>query len=183
MSGGNKNKLLDTQSQFHAQTTINVTNKSVFDEIVYSISKRLFIAASGVIDIVMDPTACTCRKLPLLPISIKFYGAGPIFVDLYINPVYTLGTTIPSGNRDFSSSESSSLIWLLNPTISSPGTLSPFEFSVLSNGVSAVASVGGESKDSQISNIDMTKKYLLRMTNQESNTAHGYMSSTWAEEP
>ena len=174
--------LKQSVSQFGAQTTIDIINKNVFDEIVFSISKRLLIGASGVIDIVFDPTACTCAKLPFLPVALKFFGAGPIFIDLYINPIYTVGTPILAINRDFTSSNTSKTIWLINPTISNLGFLSPAEFIVLSNGTSANAAAGGESKESQLSNIDITKKYLFRMTNQEAKQAQGHIASTWSEE-
>jgi hypothetical protein len=177
-----KNLLSNAVSPLKGLITEDLANSLVFDSVLFSISKRLTIGALGVVDIVFDPTACGCDFVVILPVSFKAFGAGPINIDLYINPIYTLGTVIEAGNRDFTSPNTPDAIWTLNPTVSDPGIKSPFEFIVLSDGVAATAVAGGETRESQVSNIDPSKKYMFRLTNQENSAVIGAgMAASWFE--
>lgn len=155
----------------------------VFQDQVFSISKRIDWANSEVVDLIVDPSLCICSVLALLPIGFKAAFAGPIDIDVFINPTFTPNTPLTTLNRDFTSITVSPLLWYLRPTVSAPGTQVPSEFRILSDGTAAVASLGGEAQENLIINIDMTKKYLIRMTNTEANISKGAFSASWFEIP
>ena len=185
---GSHNKLLNTYSQFGAQIKLDIENAKIFEEIVFAISKRILIPASAtpgatVLDIALDPTACTCDFFVFLPVFFEAFGAGPIFVDLYVNPVYTGGTTIVPTNRDLSSLKTSDAVWKLAPSVSDPGIKTPSEFVIFSNGTAAVAKAGGSSKGDLATNIDKTKKYMFRFENQENVEASAIITANWFEVP
>jgi hypothetical protein len=172
-------------SKFKGIVSEELQNSLVFEEIVFGISKRITIPATGTpLDIVFDPTACSCAFVVFLPFSAKAFGAGPIHLDIYTNPTYTGGTPIPVVNRDFTSSNTSDISWLLSPAVTDPGTKLPAEFIILSDGIPATATIGGESKEDLVFNIDFTKEYLLRFENQEASpTTGGLLAATWFEIP
>ena len=155
----------------------------VFLDQVFSISKRIDWGNSEIVDLVIDPTLCTCSVLALLPIGFKAAFAGPIDIDVFINPTFTPNTPLTTLNRNFPGSAVSPLLWYLRPTVSAPGVQVPSEFRVLSDGTAAVASLGGEAQENLIINIDMTNKYLIRMTNTEASAAKGAFSASWFEIP
>ncbi len=155
----------------------------VFEDQVFSISKRLTYPSTGIVNIIADPTSCSCGILALQPLKFKAAFAGPIHIDIYANPTFTPNTPLETLNRDFTSDTEAEILWYLNPTISDDGVLLPPEFIILSDGTAAVASLGGESQEDLISNIDLTIPYLIRATNQEANVAQGGFSANWFELP
>jgi hypothetical protein len=171
--------------RFKTLCFINIENAKVFDEIMFSVSKRLTIPSSPAkLDIVMDPTGCDCSDLIFLPAVFKALGAGPIHIDFYFGTDSDDdGTLWQSINRDHNSSNDSHLDIRLNPTINNPGTLLPTEFIILSNGVAATSEIGGESKDGQMFKARKDGKYMLRLLNQEANPAHSHVSLNWFELP
>lgn len=174
------------KSKFNAFVIDDIANQKVFDEITFSLSKRLTIPSSavggGILDIVVDPSEVDCDKLVFLPVSIKAFGAGPVFIDLYIGTQSSDdGTLLTTGNRDNESSNTAKLIWRLNPTISNIGVKTPFEFSVFSDGIAAVSTIGGETREGQIFNAVKNQKYTFRFMNQEASQAYGHIASTWFE--
>lgn len=184
-SVGNGNILAGSINRFRSIKEIDFIDQEVFEGFVYSISKRLAIGASAVINIVIDPTACTCEDLFYLPSVFKAYGAGPINVDFYYGPTVTAatGTAWNPTNRNGLSAKTSDLVVLLNPTVTDPGTKSDLEFVVLSDGTAAVATTGGEAKESFLSVADKSIKYMFRLTNVEAVQAAGYVGFDWIEIP
>ena len=158
----------------------------VFQDQVFSVAKRISFPASTYVDIVADPRSCTCGILALFPIAFKAAFAGPINIDLFANPTFTPNTPLTTGNRDFTSLTQAEILWYKDETqtmVSAAGTPLPFEFIMLSDGTAAVASLGGEAEEDLISNIDMTKTYLIRLTNTEANIAKGSFAANWFELP
>jgi len=180
---GNGNIFSDSVSPFGAVISLSIENSKVFEGVCYSLSRRLSIGGSAVVDIVFDPSASTDKNfIVFLPVTFKAYGAGPINIDLYVNPTYTGGAAMPFSNRDFTSQAASDVVWTLNPTVSDAGTLTPFQFIILSNGTAAVASAGGEASENQVTNIDISKKYMFRLTNTEAAAVTGAsIAATWFE--
>ena len=177
-----KNILTNSVSNLKGLIVEDLANNLVFDGILFSISKRLSIGASATVDIVFDPTNCSCDFVVILPVSFKAFGAGPITVDLYANPDYVGGTPIVPVNRDFTSANTPKAIWALSPTINDVGTKLPPEFIILSDGHAAVAQAGGETRESQVSNIDTTKKYMFRLINLEASAVNGAaIAASWFE--
>ena len=158
----------------------------VFQDQVFSVAKRISFPASTYVDIIADPTACACGILALFPIAFKAAFAGPIEIDLFANPTFTPNAPLTTGNRDFTSLTEAEIIWYKDEAqtmVSATGTPLPFEFIILSDGTAAVASLGGESEEDLISNIDMTKTYLIRLTNTEASIAKGSFAANWFEIP
>lgn len=104
----------------NAYITFDAIEQKVFEEVVFSIQKRLTIGSSATVNIVFDPTGCRgfIRYMPFLPVTFKAYGAGPITVDLYRDPTYSAGTDLEPHNRDFTSSNASKSVWTVGSTIS-----------------------------------------------------------------
>lgn len=184
---GNGNIIANAVSRFGAVVGLDIENAKVFEEIVFSVSKRLVFPSSsvggGILDIVID-TTCSCDVLVFLPVVFKAFGAGPIFIDLYIGTdADEDGTIIESGNRDNNSANAAQVTSRLNPTINNVGTKAPFEFVILSNGTAAISMAGGEAKEGQVTSVIKNTKYMFRCATQEANSAFGYFGSTWFEEP
>lgn len=163
--------------EFGAVTTVDINSQKVFRDVAFSWSKRFVIPSSavggGVIDIVVDPTGVAAGvTLVVLPVSFTAFGAGPVNIDFYFGTIADAdGTPFPSGNRDNRSDTTSNVIVQSNPTINDPGVKTPFEFMIPSDGVPAVASFGGQTKDDLIFIARCDGKYMFRLTNTEANPA------------
>lgn len=162
-------------------TCVDIFNALVIKDCVFGISKRLTIPSSGIVDIVIDPSAFDKDRLVFLPITFKAFGAGPIYIDIYFGTEYNGGAEIESINRDLTSSAEAKIKVWLDPNITEVGTKLPSEFVILSDGVAAVSNVGGETKEDLIFNGRIDGNYLFRLTNQEANAAQGFIASNWAE--
>ena len=170
------------QSKFNAIVTNAIENEKVFEEIMFSIAKRLAIGSEAVNDIVIDPTGCGCDFLVFLPAIFKAFGAGPVNIDMYVGTdADDDGTLWESINRDNASINTADVIVRLNPTINSDGTKLPVEFVILSDGTAATAIAGGESKEGQIFVARKDVKYMFRLTNTEAVAATGHVSLNWFE--
>lgn len=170
------------QSVFGAHTAIDIAEEKVFEGYTFSISKRLTLALSSTNDIVFDTTGCNCDYLVVQPVSFKAYGAGPINIDMYFGTnTDEDGTVWESINRDNTSLNTSGLVARLNPTINDVGTKLPVEFAVFSDGVAAVASVGGETREGLVFNARTDGKYMFRVINTEANPAFFTFAATWYE--
>jgi len=160
--------------EFGAITTVDINSQKVFRDVVFSWSKRFNIAASGTIDIVINPTGIPSDKtLVMLPITFTAIGAGPINIDMYAGVDSDEdGTLWAGGNRDFRSSTQPDTTVRLNPSINDVGTKAPFEFLIPSDGVPATATVGGQTKADLIFIARTDIKYLFRLVNTEANIAN-----------
>lgn len=159
-----------------------ITSSKVFDGVSFAASKRFTIGSEGVVDLVFDGTAVTKEFIVFLPLTIKAFGAGPIYIDIYSGGDYSdNGTLIDCINRDTTSINDCESVIRLNPTITTTGTKLPVEFAVYSNGIPAVASLGGEVKEDFVLLLRKDVKYLIRMTNQEANAADAWFGFDWFE--
>jgi len=171
-------------SPFGAIINLSIENAKIVEGITWSIADRFVVqpATTKVFDILFDPTAFSKSELILLPISFKAFGAGPVFIDTYVDPVVTAnGTEILSINRNLKIADAAELKIYKQPTTSSPGSKLPPEFSIFSDGTAAVAHVGGSVSIDLVLVIDPTKKYLFRLSNQENTNADATISSAWFE--
>lgn len=166
--------------EFGGITTVDINSQKVFRDVVFSWSKRFTVPSSGVVDIVIDPTAIPSEKTTVvLPVSFTGFGAGPINVDFYFGTDSDPdGTLWDGGNRDNRSLTAPDTVIRLNPTINSTGVKTPFEFMIPSDGVPAVASFGGQAKDDLIFIARKDGKYMFRLTNTEANPAQCLFSIT-----
>lgn len=186
---GNRTNLGKAIFEFGAVTTVDINTEKVFRDVAFSWSKRFIVPSSavggGVANIVIDPTAVPAGKvLVVLPISFSAFGAGPIFVDLYFGTdADEDGTLLVSGNRDNRSVTTAGTIARLDPTVNDIGVKTPFEFMIPSNGVPAVASFGGQTKDDLIFIARCDGKYTLQLVNQEANSATVVFAATVFEAP
>lgn len=175
--------LAKTYFQFGAQTTVDINSQKVFEGVAFGATKRVtFPAASGLVNIVFDPTAVTTEKLVLLPISFSAFGAGPIHIDVYFGGEYGAdGTEIECYNRDNESLNTCKSVIRLNPTVTTKGTKLPIEFIILSDGTPAIASLGGEVIDDFITLLRKDGKYLIECANQDSVAAIGWFGLNFFE--
>lgn len=167
------------------------SNKAVFTEsvessliesgVVFGISTRLVVPASGISYLLIDPTAFTGVSFILLPPLFKAYGGGPIFIDLYTNPTYSGGTTIDSINFNFNSANVSEAIVKLDPVITDLGSKLPNEYSIFSVGLPATAKTGGEAGLNLAFTLNTDDTYLYRLTNQENSAADASVVTDWYE--
>jgi hypothetical protein len=180
---GNRVGIGNAAFEYGAVTTVDINSQKVFDDVTFAFSRRFAIGSSATVDIVVDPTAIPSGKiLVVLPVGFTVFGAGPINIDLYIGTDADAdGTLWVAGNRDTRSSTTSDTIMRLNPTINNAGTKTPFEFLVPSDGVPAVASFGGQSKDDLILIADISQKYMFRLVNTEANAASALISFSFFE--
>jgi hypothetical protein len=171
-------------SPFGAIYKEDIENKAVFDEKLFSISKRLTIGSSDTVYILIDPTAVTKENLIFIPPIFEAFGAGPIEIDIFQNPTYTGGTVITGGNRNLASSNTPELIFKLNPSITDPGTQLPFEFIIQSKSSSTpvTTSIGGSTKEDLIFIPNKANEYLFRLLNTEAAACDGaHAAFNWIE--
>ena len=159
-----------------------IENEKVFQDVAFGASKRVNIPSSGTVDIVFDPTSVATDFLVLLPISIRAFGAGPVNVDLYFGGTYgDDGTDVICFNRDNTSSTDCQAEIQVDPTITTTGVKLAPEFVIFSNGTPATVALGGEVRQDFVTNLRKDGKYLIRLTNQESNPAQGWFGLNWFE--
>jgi hypothetical protein len=160
----------------------DVYNYYVHQGKAFAVTKRFTVSASGgVLDIVLDPTSCSCDNLEFLP-SVYKATAGPVYVDFYAGTNADAdGTVLSSLNRNLTSSNTSDVIFRANPTINNTGTKGA-EFLVPSDGNAAVASAGGESKEDTITVFGTSVKYMVRIINNDAtNDAIVHVTFNWIE--
>lgn len=160
-------------------------NFKVFQDQVFSVSKRFPLVKSGVANVIFDPTAYS-GIISFLPISLMASLGGPIYVDLYVGTVVTpaTGTILDSINRNFNSIVTADSVMILNPTITNDGTKAPSEFMIPSNGTAAITKAGGQAREDLIININTATKYMFRFTNIDTVTdSIIQLSATWFELP
>jgi hypothetical protein len=153
--------------EFGAITTVSINDQKVFQGVAFGYAKRFSIGSEGVADIVIDPRAVPAEKsFILLPFKFQASGGGPVEIDLYAGTVSTeTGTLWGEINRDGTSANTADTIVRLNPTISNIGTKLPIEYEIQSNGIPAVAAIGGAVSEDFILRLDKSVKYLIRLTN------------------
>jgi hypothetical protein len=155
-------------SVFNANVVNNIENEKVFQGVAFSIAKRFDLVGGATANILIDLTGITTGRVVFFPVKFKAFGAGPVNIDLYRDPVSADdGTIWEYMNRDDNSANLSKTVVRFNPTVSDPGDKTPVEFAVFSDGVAAVAVAGGESKDNLVFNAVIGKKYLFKVTNIE----------------
>ena len=166
--------------EFGAITTVDINSQKVFRDAAFSWSKRFTIGASGAVNIIIDPQAIAPKIGVVLPVSFSAFGAGPINIDLYFGSVFTAatGTIWTGGNRDNRSSTTPNTIVTFDPTVTDDGAKTPFEFMVPSDGVPAIASFGGQTKDDLIFIPRLDGKYMFRLINTEANVANCVFAMT-----
>ncbi len=170
------------KSRIGANVTEELQNNLVFTKgCVFSISKRFTIPSSGVVDIVFDPTAITSNFVVFLPVFFQGFGAGPIEIDLYAGTDSDDdGTEIICFNRNELSSKDCEMAVWLNPTINNIGTKLPPEFEIPSDGTPATSTLGGQTGDSIVTNLQKIK-HTFRLTNTEASIARCVIAANWFE--
>jgi len=167
--------ILKTYFPFGAIKTVELPNAKVFEDVFFALGKRFSIPASGTYNIVVDPTALdgSGKTLVVQPIVFKAVGAGPVFGDIYFGTTAANdGTLCQPKSRDHTTGTSSQTIVRMAPTISADGTkLEDSEFMIASDGVAATASVGGESRSTNIVKARTDGKYMFRLVNQDGTAA------------
>lgn len=161
-------------------------NKLIQEGKIFGFSKRLVIPGNGKVDITIDPTAVTTNFALLLPPLIKAFGAGPIHIDIFTNPVYTGGTTIESINFNKNSSNTSGMVILLNPVVTDDGEQQPNQYTIFSSqtgGGAHTTQTGGEaSMGDLIYDLNLDDVVMFRLSNQDTtNAAQGTFVTDWAE--
>jgi len=158
---------------FGAQTTVDINSAKVFEGVAFGVTKRFTAPVSpSAFNIVVDPTAVISEKLVLLPISLKAFDAGPIYINIYFGTdCDSDGDDIDCFNRDGESLNKCNLVVQTNPTINDKGTKTPLEFVIHSNGTPAIATIGGEVIDDFITTLRKDGKYLIEILNQDNATA------------
>lgn len=159
------------RNSFGSTITFDTLNNRVFNHEVFGITKRFTIAPGEFADILIDPTEngpFPKRTFVVLPAKIKAKGAGPVYIDMYVNPIVTAatGAILVPLDRNFDSAVTPHTVVRLNPTVTNVGTKAPFEDSIESaNGQGNTADVGGEIKDDFIIVPSKTIKYMIRLSN------------------
>jgi hypothetical protein len=158
-------------SSFGAMVCLSIEDAKVIEGIAYSFRKRFTIPASGVVNLVFDPTAFTSGIIVFQPVAFDAIG-GPFNVDIYREVTADEnGTLFNIANRDFSITDPASLIVRKDPTnINTLGGV-PFELLVPSNGTGTVATSGAAIGDAIVAKLDTTKKSLVRITNTDNTAA------------
>lgn len=161
-------------------------NELIRQGIVFGFSKRLTIPGGGDVKILFDPTPYAGDYILLLPPFIKTFGAGPIFIDVYKEPEFSVGTVIESINFNFNSSNTADMVIKQDPTISDMGTKAPNEYatySALEGGGAHTTQVGGEAAAGDlIFDLDITKPFMYVLSNQDAtNAALATFVTDWAE--
>lgn len=160
----------DPISPFGAIPVISIINDKVMEGITYSIRKRFTIVASGVLNLIFDPTAFTGKNIVTLPIGFDSLG-GPINVDIFPGALANDdGTMIMPFNRDFLKGSPQSIFREAPTGIDITG-VDPIEIFLPSDGTGAAGSSGSSSEDPLVSNIDFAVKYLLRFTNTDGSSS------------
>jgi len=177
---GNSSGVSAATFEFAAVTTVDINSQKVFRDVAFSWSKRFTIGASATVNIVIDPTALGADIVPVvLPVNFTAVEAGPINIDLYFGTDSDEdGTLIVGGNRDNRSSTVPVVTVRLAPTINDDGTKTPFEAMIPSDGVAAVSSFGGQSKDDLIFIARKDGKYMFRLINTENAVAQASIAMT-----
>ena len=156
---------------FNAIIVISLANQKTMEGVAFSVRKRFTIAASGTLDIIMDPTAVTKDNVVLLPMGFVGFG-GPIHVDVYVgatengdgNPVFTYNRNLVLGvlpETDFRTDFTG-----LDIT-----GLDAIELLLPSDGVGAAMSSGADVGEPLVLNVDKTEKILLRFINTDGTAA------------
>ena len=138
--------------------TENVINNLVFEHVVFGVSKRFTLGNAETKYIIIDPDNFTGQNLLVLPVFFKSFGAGPINIDLHINPSFTPETEWIGMDRNNVEPVTPKIKIYYNTTVTDEGTKMPPEWCIFSNGVAAVAEAGGEVKDDFIFNADFNNK-------------------------
>lgn len=174
----------NSYTQFGAFVAASIESARVFDEILFSISRRFEVAKSnGTYDIGIDTTTDK-PYIVFLPLAFSGIGDGPVNIDVYLGPTYTGGTAISATNRDNESEKSADVVVTMAPTVSDTGTLLPIQFQINSNGTAAVATIGGNVKEDLIFNAKKNTKYLIRLTNTGiTDVAKCTVAANWYEVP
>ncbi len=171
---------------FGSNITLDTFNNRVFKHQVFGLSKRFSLAKTTSATVVIDPTEngpYTKNEFVLLPIYIQAANAGPISIDVYIGTDSDSdGTLWLGGDRNFEDPETPHILARLNPTITSLGTQTPFEFQVPSNGTPAVTTIGGEVQDNLIIIPRKDIRFALVLTNNDTvNAASCVVAFNWFE--
>lgn len=153
--------------QFGGFVVTDINNQKVLQGVTFGLAKRFSIAKSASVDIVLDPQAVSEEKdLILLPFVFQAFGGGPVNIDIYFGATSSEnGTLWESTNRDNLSSNTANTTVRFNPTVSEDGTKMPLEYQIQSNGVPAVAAIGGAVAEDFITRLRKDGKYLIRLTN------------------
>ena len=158
-------------SGFGAITVLTIEDAKAVEGIAWSTRKRFTIAASGVVDLIIDPTAFTGQIVVFQPISFDALG-GPFEIDVYRGATADSdGTLIQPFNRDLSITGNGEVICRKDPNNITPGADKIMELFVPSNGTGTVATSGATSGDAIVIKLDTTKKYLIKITNTDNSAA------------
>lgn len=166
--------------KYGAKTIVDINSQKVFEGVCFSWSRRFVLPSSGDVPIVVDPTGISGEKSSVvLPTKFVAVGGGPIFIDLYFGTDSDEdGTLWAGGNRDNNLTTAPETTVRFDPTINDYGTKTPFETMIPSNGVSAVASFGGQSLESLIFRARTDGKYTFRVLNQEATAVNCLFAMT-----
>ena len=158
--------LVRMMSSFGAIITLSLANSMVMSGNAFSVRKRITVPGTGTVDIVFDPTGVTVgKKVVFLPLSFNGIG-GPVNIDIYNGVIANDdGTLLPVYNRSFVIGSQPESIARLSPTGVDITGLTAIELLLPSDGTSAVATSGADAGDPLVSDIDLTKKVLIRLTN------------------
>lgn len=174
--------LENSYTRFGAITSASIDDVRMFDEILFSISRRFSVAASnGTYDIVIETTT-EKPNLVFLPLAFSGIGDGPVNIDVYMAPTYSGGTSIPPLNRDNESSKTADVVVKMAPTVTDTGTLIPIQFQINCSATGAAASIGGSVKEDLKFNAKKNTVYLIRATNTgTSSAAKCTIAANWYE--
>lgn len=121
------------------------------------------VLVSGVNNFVFDPTALTNEELKVLPFEIGV-PEGPVTIEVFGNCTYTAdtGTVLKSFNPNYALNYSAKCKFIQQPTIISEGTRA-YGFKTGISGTPNTAKAG-EATNNTPKTLDITKKYLFKIT-------------------
>jgi hypothetical protein len=158
---------------------------AIYKSKVFSISKR-FTAPSGgssPVDIIVDPTGVSGDKqLIFLPLAFKAIGGGPVTIDIYFGgDIDDDGDVWDAMDRNTPAAVVPETVVRFGATVNTTGAKLPIEFMIASDGVAAVATIGGDTKDDLPFISRKDGKYLIRLNNIDSTDALCAFSASFFE--
>jgi len=170
IGGGVLRAIAAAFSPFKAFVCLTIENAKVVEGIAYGLCRRINLAASQTIDIILDPTAFTGSNLVLLPIGLDGIG-GPITINVYRGATANNdGTLVNPPNKKHTITTPGEVIFRISPTGVVPGTDLIGELLIPSDGAGVAGSSGANAAETVVCELDPAQKYLFRITNTD-NTA------------
>lgn len=160
--------------------SLPITSHRVMRGECFTIGKRITVPASGTAYIALDLSSVPVdKKIVVLPLSLNGIG-GRVNIDFNVDPVFNTDGTILNGIcRNIEKNNISDTIIRLNPTVTDEGNTG-IEFLLPADGVGA--NISSSSLDTSLPILlDKSKKYLLKLHNQDATIVYTSINLSWFE--